>query len=119
MSVNILVVDDHPGIRLLLLEIFTHEGYNVAGASNGKEALEKLVGGSFHLVVLDQNLPLLTGLEVIEAIGSKQIPVKVVLMSGVTELLAEKTKKHDFVLSIIEKPFNINDLCDIVKSITI
>lgn len=82
MSVKLLVVDDHPGIRLLLLEIFTHEGYNVTEASDGKAALEKLTGDSFDLVILDQNLPLLTGLEVIEFIESEAIPVSVILVSG-------------------------------------
>lgn len=117
VSANVLIVDDHPGIRLLLLEIFKHEGYNVSVVSTGKEAIETLATHSFDIVLLDKNLPIINGIEVIECLHHYKIDVNVILMSGLVDDLEEKVKQYEFVRGIKQKPFDITDLCDTVKEI--
>lgn len=117
MKQNILIVDDHPGIQLLLLEVFTHQGYNVTMASTGPEALEKMRKNTFNVVVLDNQLPILTGLEVAKEMMKTGKNKHVILISGMTESLIEEAKDYPIVKAVIEKPFNITDLCAIVKGI--
>lgn len=117
MKRNILIVDDHQGIQLLLLEVFTHQGYNVTMALTGTEALELMQASAFDVVILDNNLPLLTGVEVVEEMTQLGINKKVILISGLIEGLVERTRDYQIVVAVIEKPFNITDLCAIVKEI--
>lgn len=115
MANKILVVDDHPGIRLLLLEIFSHEGYNVTMASNGQEAIDLINSEVFNLVILDRHLPIFDGLEVVKHIAKLKKPSTVLFISGLSDGLEEEIKEYEFVKAIVEKPFNINDFYDIVK----
>lgn len=112
-----LIVDDNQGIQLLLLEVFTHQGYNVTMALTGAEALEILRINAFDIVMLDNNLPLLNGIEVIEKLIQEEINTKVILISGLIAGLVERTRDYHIVEAVIEKPFNLVDLCAIVKEI--
>jgi two-component system KDP operon response regulator KdpE len=59
----ILVVDDDPQIRRVLKVTLTSQGYEVDDARSGDEALEKVRAARFDLVLLDMNMPGMTGLE--------------------------------------------------------
>ncbi len=64
MSANcILVVDDEPQIRRVMRATLTANGYSVVEARNGQEALERLRDGEIALVLLDWNLPGISGLD--------------------------------------------------------
>lgn len=80
-EINILIVDDEAIIRSIIKEHLQHEGYNITEASNGIEALEKLVADTekFNLIILDRNMPRMNGLELLKQIKTrsdlKNIPV--------------------------------------------
>jgi CheY-like chemotaxis protein len=62
---NVLIVDDEADIRDTLKELFEDEGYDVATAANGAEALRLLAGPTLpSVIVLDLIMPVLTGNEV-------------------------------------------------------
>ncbi|MFO0679184.1 MAG: response regulator [Polyangiaceae bacterium] len=62
-EVSVLVVDDDEDIRDLLVEILRGEGYSVATATHGQEALEVLGTMSPRLILLDLNMPVMGGIE--------------------------------------------------------
>jgi two-component system, OmpR family, response regulator MprA len=64
MKAHILVVDDDPRITDLLRRILAYDGYSVASASSGNEALTRTLEHPPDLIVLDITLPGLNGLEV-------------------------------------------------------
>lgn len=67
MSARILVVDDEPDMRTLLTLILTRSGFESVEASTGEEALEIAAGAErIDLVLLDLNLPGISGLQVLE-----------------------------------------------------
>ncbi len=76
---KILVVDDEEVTRLSLAEILSLEGYQVASARSGEEALQKLEDEAFDLVLADLVMKEVDGLQVMEA-AKKLSPETVVIM---------------------------------------
>ena len=65
-QVRILIVDDDGATRILLRKILSHAGYRrIDEAASGREALTQLAANSFHVVLLDWNMPQINGLEVL------------------------------------------------------
>jgi two-component system KDP operon response regulator KdpE len=62
-AARIFVVDDEPQIRRVMRATLAGAGYVVADARSGEEALEKLREERFDLVLLDVNLPGISGIE--------------------------------------------------------
>ena len=79
---NILVVDDEPGIRHLLNEVLSGEGFNVVMASDGQESVECLKGSSFDLVITDLNMPRLDGIGLLRWMKKSGRREKIIVMSG-------------------------------------
>lgn len=71
-ALRVLVVDDHPVNRLVLTEIFTHFGCDVATAEDGSEALLASTGEHFDLICLDRHMPGLSGDDVAAQLSSDQ-----------------------------------------------
>lgn len=117
MKGNILIVDDHPGICLLLSEVFTYEDYDVTEAVTGQEALDKIENNSFDIILLDQNLPLINGTEVLAILNEKEFTTPIIFMSGMSEAIVEKVKGYSFVKRVVDKPFNLFELQTYVKEI--
>jgi len=65
MSDKILIVDDEPSNRKILVQELTHKGFAVDTAGGGHEALAKIESASPDLVILDYMMPDLSGLEIV------------------------------------------------------
>lgn len=110
MKAKILVADDEPRIRKAIVRLLTDEGYAVMPVENGREAVEALL--SFHpdVVLLDQQMPVLTGVEALEEIKRLAPNQTVVFVTafGSVSLAVDAVKKgaYDFV----EKPFDNDKL---------
>jgi CheY-like chemotaxis protein len=62
---NILVVDDDPEMRALLLDVLRNDGYDVAEAKDGTEAVLALRARRFDLILMDKNMPGPSGLDLL------------------------------------------------------
>src|SRR4051794_20251181 len=67
----ILVVDDHPDMLRVIVMMLRRDGYEAAGVSSGRAALEHLQSHVPHCVILDYNMPGMDGLEVLAAIRAE------------------------------------------------
>jgi CheY-like chemotaxis protein len=85
MKRRILVVDDEENIRLLFKEELEEEGYDVDTASNGLEALEKVKAAPFDIVVLDIKMPVMDGIQALNAIKNINKDQPVILCSAYGE----------------------------------
>jgi CheY-like chemotaxis protein len=83
--VRVLVVDDEENIRLLFKEELEEEDYEVETASNGMEALEQLKGVPFDVVVLDIKMPVMDGIQTLNAIKNINKDQPVILCSAYGE----------------------------------
>ncbi|MEC5424443.1 response regulator [Virgibacillus sp. C22-A2] len=114
---KILVVDDQPGIRLLLTDILISEGFQVSTANTGKEALDKIYSRSFDLLIIDYNLPIINGIQVLQQMETDNIRTPAILMSGLAEDIITEAEEYTMVKEVLAKPFNIQDICISVKSL--
>ena len=69
---RILLVDDEPTQRLIMARLLKRAGYEVETASNGKEALQKIEAGDFHLMITDWEMPEMDGIALCSALRSSQ-----------------------------------------------
>jgi CheY-like chemotaxis protein len=104
----ILVVDDHEAFRELLRRALSHAGYDCAVAADGEEALEVLRNQSVDAVLLDYDMPKMTGVELLRQIRSDPMLSKlpVVGMSG-HEL--DPAEARSFT-SFLRKPLSPRDV---------
>ncbi len=109
---RILFVDDEPSIRLFGERILTKLGYHVESAANGRKALERLSDGGapIVLVVTDQTMPEMTGLELAEAMRRGHLSQPVILTSGLGEMMSADVVATAGVRAFLQKPFVIADL---------
>jgi two-component system response regulator MprA len=82
MKAHILVVDDDPRITDLLRRILAYEGYSVAIASSGSEALNRTLERPPNLIVLDIMLPGITGLEVARRLRAAGDNVPILMLTA-------------------------------------
>ena len=107
---KVLIVDDQNGIRVLLVEVFSNEGYNTFQASNGKLALEIVRRESPDLVLLDMKIPGMDGLDILKHIKQIDTSIKVIMMTAYGELDMIKEATDLGALTHFTKPFDIDDL---------
>jgi CheY-like chemotaxis protein len=79
---KILLVDDDPAIRQILLRLLAEEDYIVLTAANGVEALELVNVTKFDLVLLDLNMPVKNGWETFEQLSTKNPLLPVILITA-------------------------------------
>lgn len=68
LSGTVLVVDDEPEIRNLLRSMLESENLKVNEAQNGEAALDAILGKDFDVVISDNNMPKMTGVELYRAV---------------------------------------------------
>ncbi|MFC3798708.1 response regulator [Cohnella sp. GCM10012308] len=107
---RLLIVDDQIGIRILLLEVFSVEGYETFQAANGRAALEIVRTHTPDLVLLDMKIPGMDGLEILKKIKEMNRDVKVIMMTAYGELDMIKEATDLGALMHFTKPFDIDEL---------
>jgi DNA-binding response OmpR family regulator len=113
MSAVVLVVDDEPGIRAVLAELLIDEGYRVVVAQDGVEALRQIGDVSPDLVLLDLNMPKLTGWEVVERLRALAITLPIVIMTAGQSATIEAARLG--AAAALPKPFAIDDVLTTIE----
>lgn len=108
-SARILIVDDDPQIRRVLRTALVSQGYEVVHASNGEEALERVREERVDLIVLDMNMPNMTGLETCRIVRSTSEVA--IIMLTVRDTEGDKVEALDAGADdFITKPFSSPEL---------
>ena len=106
---KILVVDDEPQIRRVMKSALTKQGYFVADARGGEEALERIRQERFDLIILDRNMPGMSGLEVCQQVRSTSDVA--IIMLTVRKKESEKIEALDAGADdYVTKPFSMPEL---------
>ena len=114
MTAKILVVDDELNMQLVLKTLLKKEGYDVATASDGIEALKVLKSGSVEVVVTDLKMPKLDGVGLLERVirDYPSTPVIIITAHGTIATAVDALKKGAF--DYITKPFERDELKNII-----
>ena len=108
MKTQVLVVDDNLAIRETIEDILTWEGYSVATAANGLEALDQVKRDRPAVVLLDLEMPVLDGWGFVAALRRGHIDVPIVAVTGANDVNEwAREIKADASLG---KPFELEDL---------
>jgi len=113
---RVLIVDDEAPIARLIKVLLTREGFEVLMAGDGREAWNAIQTQAPDLVLLDVNLPHMSGLEVraLARAAPPTVDLPIVMLTGNTDDLPAGRPGIDFAMP---KPFDPNDLIELVKRV--
>ena len=114
---NILLVDDDLRARELHAGALISAGYDVNTAKDGADAWNALNLVSYDLLITDNKMPRVTGMELIKKLRSEDMMLPVILASGTVP--EEELKRHPWLLldATLTKPFTIEQLLEVVKQV--
>ena len=116
-SPAILVVDDEQRLRDSLSELLRMSGYEVSCAANGREAITQIGGRGIDLVLLDINMPDISGQEVLDFIVARQIDTSVVILSGESTFVQATQALRKGVEDFLTKPYDPEKLLATVANV--
>jgi CheY-like chemotaxis protein len=111
--IAILLVDDEPGVHLMVGMFLRKAGYFVACANDGPTALRMFKERSWDLVITDRSMPRMGGEELAEEIRKIASDVPVILVTG----YLKSDTRADLFDEVLEKPFTRDDLLATIRKV--
>lgn len=112
---RILLVEDDPDIRRLNVALLTESGYLVDAAKDGVAAWQALNLGTYNLLLTDNEMPNMTGVELIEKIHAARMPLPVIVVSGTMPTEEVQRRPWRQLHPWLMKPYSIMELLAAVK----
>jgi DNA-binding response OmpR family regulator len=116
-SHRILVVEDDPTTLKVNAQVLAQSGYEVAAAQDGAAGWEALQAKNYDLLITDNDMPRLTGLELVKKVRGAQMTLPVILASG--SLHTEELERHPWLqlAATLLKPLSPHQLVETVKQV--
>lgn len=114
---RILVIDDNNYMRKFCVDVLTDSGFEVNAVADGAAGWEELQFNNYDLIITDNIMPKMTGIEMLEKMRFARMSVPVIMVTGYlpTQVFAHKPwLKPD---AMLERPFSSNDLLQTVKDV--
>ncbi|MFW5920881.1 MAG: response regulator [Polyangiales bacterium] len=116
---GVLVVEDDPDTQWRLARMLTMEGHRVVGTSSGDGALALVGEWSMDLVLVDETLPGMDGLEVAQRIRERHPNMPVVLMTDEPSDELEMSARVAGVAATLAKPFRAEGLIRLLEQVAV
>ncbi|HOT93057.1 MAG TPA: response regulator transcription factor [Anaerolineae bacterium] len=113
---RILVADDEPGIRRTLLDLFRRVGYRPAEATSGTEALQKIRSEPFDLVLLDLNMPGMSGTTVLAEARPYAPDTVFIILTGYATLDSAIIALRHWAYDYLFKPSSLREILRVVEN---
>ncbi len=117
MKKKILIVEDDPGIRVILQDALSEKGYDVESASDGERGLEMALEIKPDLLILDVMLPLMDGFEICKRVRQEGMTSPILMLTvkdeEVDKVLGLELGADDYVT----KPFSLKELSARIKAL--
>jgi DNA-binding response OmpR family regulator len=114
-QLRVLVVDDEVELVQTLIERLQLRGIDAEGATTGSEAMERLEGREFDVVVLDVKMPGIDGLDLLRKIKKLRPTLNVILLTGRGSDRESQIGLGEGAFDYLVKPINIEDLIKRMK----
>jgi len=114
----LLVVDDNIGIRRLLNELLTQEGYIVETADNGIKCILRVLKNEPDLIIMDAKMPGKSGLETVSELRKSYPDLPIIMISAYSEMpLINQALENGSIEYFLQKPFDLNQVRNLVKTL--
>lgn len=123
MAKKILVVEDDPDIRALMMSRLEANGFETIEAEDGVEGLAKYISVRPDLMILDAMMPRMGGHEVLEAIRKKRAagediaPAPVIILTARADTQTAADALKEKVAAVLLKPFNPEELLGKIREL--
>jgi DNA-binding NtrC family response regulator len=117
---RILAVDNDPSVTLSLRFVFDLPRYEATCAENGTTALARLDANSdsYDVIIVDEKMPNLTGVELVSAIRKRGITSKIIVLSAHLSSEIREAYKRLGVHVMFNKPFDVDQIRSAVDRLT-
>ena len=114
---RILVVDDESCIRRLNAELLMRAGYHVDTAGDGADAWRALGAERYNLLITDNNMPMVTGVELIKKVRDARMELPVIMATA--SLPEEEFARYPWIRpdAMLLKPYSIAEMLRAVKEV--
>jgi DNA-binding NtrC family response regulator len=109
---NVLIVDDEKTVCNSCKKILTSVGYRVEVASSGQEAIDKIKGDGFDVVITDWKMPRMDGLEVTRRVKQEKPEMAVIIITGYPSVDNTVEAIRSGASDFVTKPFTPEELSD-------
>jgi DNA-binding NtrC family response regulator len=109
-SPSVLVVDDDPEMRALILDVLQHEGYEVVEAKDGTEAVRALRSRDFDVILMDKNMPGPTGLDLLPGLQRVCPRSRVIMMTAFGDVPSYMEAVEKGAAEYLFKPFRMEEM---------
>lgn len=111
-----MIADDHVGIRMLYKALLTQAGHEIiAETDNGVDTLTAYVQVNPDLLIIDNNMEKMNGIDVVRHISRKYDNATIIMCTGDSEKIAQEAFQLG-VVEVISKPFDTNHFVEIVST---
>ncbi len=118
MAKNILICDDAAFMRMMIKDILTKNGYNVAGeAENGQKAVEKYAELKPDLVLMDITMPEMDGIQALKKIKATDPSATIIMCSAMGQQAMVIESIQAGAKDFIVKPFQADRVLEAVKKV--
>ena len=112
---KLLLVDDDPAVLRAYRKALSSRGWDVQTASDGAQAIERLRGETFDVIVSDVSMPEMGGLEFLRSVREQDLDVPVVLMTGAPKLESAMRAVESGAFRYLVKPVEVDVLDDTIR----
>ncbi len=107
---RVLVVDDDPEMRALLLDVLRNEGYEVAEAKDGIEAVLALRAREFDVILMDKNMPGPSGLDLLPGFRRVCPRSQIIMMTAFGDVPSYMEAVEKGAVEYLFKPFRMEEM---------
>src|SRR5471030_464058 len=118
MNNRIVIADDHPAISMTVRLLLASEGFDVvAEVDNGADALAMVETLDPSILILDIGIPVIDGLTVIRKIVASQLPVKIVVLTGLPPGHVWRRCKELGAHGFVSKQSDLSELVNAIRAV--
>ncbi len=107
---SVLVVDDDPEMRALLLDVLRNEGYDVGEAKDGTEAVLALRARRFDVILMDKNMPGPSGLDLLPGFRRVCPESQIIMMTAFGDVPSYMEAVEKGAVEYLFKPFRMEEM---------
>lgn len=107
---SILVIDDDGEMRALLLDVLRNEGYEVAEAKDGTEAVLAIRARKFDVILMDKNMPGPSGLDLLPGLRRVCPQSQIIMMTAFGDVASYMEAAEKGAVEYLFKPFRMEEM---------